>query len=219
MKGWTIGVLSDEQRKSLELAVKSYATDVDYVLPYLAQRGIGKDTALSRGLGYVSSPTIPEHRNVRGRLAIPYITQFGPVGITFRCIEDHKCREIPKHSKYMNPSGQLQLLYGVQSILSDALDIVVVEGQIDEITVSDLCGIPSVGVPGSGVWHPWWTHILSDFRRVFCLTDGDESGEKLGRKVQKEMGSKAVVVPFPAGEDSNSTYLKHGSDAIREMIK
>jgi len=212
-------MLSDEQKKSLEFAVTQYASEVDRVVPYLEKRGIGKGIALSRGLGYVSSPMIPEHRNGRGRLAIPYITQAGPVGITFRCIEDHKCREVQNHSKYTNPSGQLQLMYGVQSVFSDKVDIALVEGQIDEITVTELCGIPSIGIPGAKAWKPWWTHILSDFRRVYCLTDGDEAGEQLGRKVQKEMGAKAVVVPFPAQEDANSTYLKYGSDYIREMVK
>lgn len=167
----------------------------------------------------MESPTIPEHRNGKGRLAIPYNTMAGVVGITFRCIENHDCKEINKHSKYTNPPGQLQLMYGVNSIFSDSLDIAVVEGQIDEITVTDLCGIPAVGIPGADAWKPWWTHILSDFRRVFTLTDGDQAGEKLGNKVQKELGSKAVVVPFPAQEDANSTYLKYGADYIREMVK
>lgn len=210
---------SDEQKKSLALAVKSYATEVDAVLPYLAKRGIGPDTARSRGLGFVRSPEIPEHQSGTGRLAIPYNTMAGPAGITFRCIEDHNCKEIQKHAKYTNPSGQLQLMYGVNSIFSDARDIAVVEGQIDEITMTDLCGIPSVGLPGSDAWKPWWTHILSDFRRVFFLIDGDEAGEKMGVRGQKELGSKAVVVPFPAREDANSTYMKYGPDYIREMVK
>ena len=210
---------SDEQKKSLELAVVEYASNVDRVLPYLERRGIGKDIALSRGLGYVETPMIPEHRNGSGRLAIPYITQAGPVGITFRCIKDHKCREVSNHSKYTNPSGQLQLMYGVQSIFSDSLDIGLVEGQIDEITATDLVGIPSVGVPGAKAWKPWWSHILSDFRRVYTFTDGDEAGEQFGRKVQKELGSKAVVLPFPAGEDMNSMYMKFGKEYILEMMK
>jgi len=212
-------LLSDEQKKSLELAVQDYSASVEKVLPYLAKRGIGEDTARSRRLGYVETPTIPEHRGAAGRLAIPYNTMAGVVGVTFRCIEDHVCREIPKHSKYKNPPGQEQLMYGVNSIFTDNLEIAVVEGQIDEITVSDLCGIPSIGIPGSDAWKPWWTHILSDFQRVFALTDGDEAGEKMGRKISKELGAKAVVVPFPAREDANSTYLKYGPEAIREMMK
>lgn len=210
---------SDEQKKSLELAVMQYAEDVDKALPYLEKRGIGKAIAHSRLLGYVETPTIPEHRNGRGRLAIPYITQAGPVGITFRCIEDHKCSEIPKHGKYTNPPVQEQKMYGVNSIFSDSLDLHVMEGQINEITATELVGIPSIGIPGAKSWKPWWTHILSDFRRVYVWTDGDEAGEQFGRKVQKEMGSKAVVIPFPAGEDMNSMYMKFGKAHILEMMK
>lgn len=212
-------MLSDEQKKSLGLSALEYAANVEAILPYMEKRGIGKDIVLSRGLGFVQTPTIPEHRNGKGRLAIPYNTMAGVVGITFRCIEDHDCKEINKHSKYTNPPGQLQLMYGVNSIFSPNVDIVLVEGQIDEITVTDLCGIPAIGIPGADAWKPWWTHILSDFRRVFALTDGDGAGEKLGNKVQKELGHKAVVVPFPAQEDANSTYLKYGPDYIREMVK
>jgi hypothetical protein len=142
------GLLSSEQRKSLELATERYAAEVDQVVPFLAKRMIGKDIALSRGLGFVANP-IPEHKPARGRLAIPYFTPAGPVAMTFRCIQDHRCRDIEKHSKYWKPSGQTAVLYGVDDAHKGSLDIHIAEGEIDAIVLSELCGLPALGISGA----------------------------------------------------------------------
>lgn len=212
-------MLSDEQRKSLASATEMYAGNLAHALPYLEKRGIGKDTALSAGLGYVTTPAIPEHKRMVGRLAIPYITFAGVVGITFRCTEDHKCREVPKHSKYNKPSGQHTTLYNVNDFHSSSRDIHVAEGELDALTLSGLCGLPAVGVPGASNWLPFWRDVFADFRNVYVFCDGDEEGEKLGRKFEKEIGGSVIPIHLPAGEDVNSMYLKYGPERLKGMAK
>lgn len=212
-------LLSDEQRKSLESATNLYAEHLEVALPYLAGRGIGKDTALSRGLGVVKTPAIPEHKAAVGRLAIPYITPSGVVAITFRCIQDHNCREVDNHSKYVKPRGQESVLYGVMDCQIPSLDIHVAEGEIDTITLSELCSLPAIGFSGAKQWKPWWTEVLRDFHRVFVYCDGDEAGISLGNKISKEVGSSVIPINLPSGEDVNSYYMKYGPEALREMAK
>lgn len=208
--------LSDEQKRSREEAALRYAESVDGVMQYLESRGISKDIAHTRRLGLVTDP-IPEHRKMRGRLSIPYLTKAGVAAMAFRCVQDHVCGEVP-HGKYMNPSGQITRLYGVNSYFHSGMDIGFAEGELNEITATELCGIPTLGSNGAGKWQPWWKTVLSDFRRIYVFQDGDSGGQQFFDKVSKEMGSKAIAVPFPAKEDVNSFYLKHGAERIREMV-
>lgn len=212
-------MLSDEQKRSLEQAAELYAQDVEAVIPYLEKRGVGRDTALSAGLGYVTTPAIPEHNHARGRLAIPYVTPAGVVGMTFRCIQDHNCREVDRHSKYVKPSGQVTTLYNVTDCHSDSLDIHIAEGELDTLTLSSLCSLPAIGIAGAKNWQEWWKEVLSDFRRVFVYCDGDEAGRQLGNKIQKEVGRSVILIHLPDGEDVNSMYLKYGPEKLREMAK
>lgn len=150
--------------------------------------------------------------------------------MTFRCIIDHDCREENdrlevinkkwKHSKYIKPAGQEATLYGVADAFKNTKDIHIAEGELDTIVLSELCGLPALGISGAKYWTPWWTEILRDFRKVFVFCDGDEAGEQLGNKIQKELGLAAVIINLPGKQDVNSTYLMSGGpQALREMAK
>lgn len=210
--------LSDEQRKSLNLATERYAQYIDRAAAYLERRGIDRATAHTRRLGIVADP-IPGHEARLGRLAIPYNTQAGVVNMQFRCIRDHNCKEIPNHKKYLTNEGLEFNLYGVTDAFKPSLDICFQEGEIDTITLSEMVGLPSLGNPGVDKWRPWWTTILKDFRRVYCFMDGDEAGEKMGLKVQKEVGMAAVLIKLPPGEDVNSCYVKYGPQYLLDLAK
>lgn len=211
-------MLSQEQRESLELAQQRYSASLEPVLKYLEDRGISEDTAISRGLGYVHEP-IPGHKPAHGRLSIPYETPAGIVGFNFRCIQDHKCRDFDKHSKYWKPSGTEPNPYGVLDIFKDSLDIHVTEGEIDTITLSEMCGMPALGIPGAQNWRPWWKLVLSDFQRIFLWADPDDAGESMTRKFQKEMGVSVIPVHIPQGYDVNSLYLKNGPEYMRGLVQ
>jgi DNA primase len=190
---------------------------VDKALPYLAGRGIDRATAHSRGLGFVENP-IPGHKPATGRLAIPYITDAGVVAMSFRCIGDHRCKD-QGHPKYWKPKSQSAVLYGVQDAFSPSLDIHIAEGEMDAITLSALCQLPSLGVTGAQYWKPWWTLILKDFRRVFVYAHGDQAGQQLSDKIQKEVGMSVIPISLPQGSDANSLYLEHGAEYLRGLAK
>src|SRR5690606_13632589 len=87
----------------------------DEALDYLESRGLHEPEVTDRfSLGVVLEPAIREHENYVGRLSIPYITPSGVVAIRFRCIEDHDCKNIERHHKYMDVSGSGTFMYNVQ---------------------------------------------------------------------------------------------------------
>lgn len=194
--------------------MSSYTARVDLALPYLAGRGIDKAHALSEGLGVVVDP-IPGHEHLRGRLAIPYLTQSGPVNMNFRCMQDHECKEFG-HQKYMMLPGFQTNLYHVKSIKAAGDFIALAEGEFDTLS-ANIAGIPTVGVPGSKKWEEHWAAIFLQFTRVYVFQDGDKAGTEFGDKCVAELG--AIRVPMPPREDVNSTWVQHGSQALRDRIK
>lgn len=203
----------------LETATLRYARHLDEAEAWLGTRGLDLEFARSEGLGVVRDP-LQGHEHLKGRLCVPYLTDFGPVNMTFRCMEPHSCKEIPDHSKYMFPKGLKTNLYGVQSI--DAADewIVMTEGEIDRLTWVQL-GVPALGVSGAKKWQPHWANVIEDFSTLYFIEDGDRDGRELFEKVSYEVDqakTQVIRVRMPDGEDTNSMYIKRGRDYLMERI-
>ncbi len=207
-------MLSNEQRKSLERATMTYLTHVEEAEAYLSGRGIGLEAARSAGIGVVRDP-IPGQEHLEGRLAIPYLTDYGPVNMTFRCIKDHVCKDSRCH-KYELWKGLHANLYGVRSLAGASDWIAIAEGEVDTLSLH-IAGIPAVGISGVEKWQPHWKNVFEDFSRIYLFQDGDDAGEKLGRKLVDEIG--AIRIVMPSGEDVNSSLVKHGPVYLKGLIK
>lgn len=209
--------LSKEQRKYLERATLTYAENLDDAAEWLAGRGIEMEFARSRGLGAVREP-VPGHERMRGRLAIPYLTDAGPVSMVFRCMQNHNCKEVTGfHEKYDKRKGTETRLYGVQSEAWADDWIVITEGEIDAMTWQQI-GIPAFGVSGAKTWLAHWDNVLLDFSRVYVVTDGDSAGQSLWDSASENLDN-VIRVEMPPGEDSNSMFLKEGKDYLIGRIK
>lgn len=219
---------SSEQRIFFEKAASQYQTDLSsdtHAQAYLTSRGIGARTAATYRLGVVQSP-LPSHEPFRGRLCIPYITPSGVVTFSFRCLEDHVCKDTvlfvndqgkPVHcKKYRAPEGMDRTLYNVGDFKKDVDEIYICEGEIDTLTLS-LCGFAAIGTPGVQQWKPEFTRCFADAGEIFCVADGDDAGRKMGRFLAAEL--KAKVIRPPTGEDINSLYIKGGEDGIRRWLQ
>lgn len=211
-----MSALSKEQRRYLERATLQYARHLDDAAEWLAGRGLDLEFARSKGLGVVREP-IPGHEPAQGRLAIPYLTDRGPVAITFRCIQDHNCKEVPHHAKYWKRRGTETRLYGVQSESWAEEWIVITEGEIDALTWQQI-GVPAFGVSGAQTWQPHWENVLSDFSRVYLAEDGDDAGQALWVAASENLDN-IIRMRMPDGEDSNSMYLKAGEEYLLGRIK
>jgi hypothetical protein len=221
--------LSSEQKRFLETTASQYASHLPEAAKWLEGRGIDLDHAAYEGLGVVrNAPAI--HSVYEGRLSIPYITDFGPVAFSFRCLKDHKCKDVVAYikdgkehncSKYMRPKVNKDMpvdLYGVRSFDEATNWIGITEGELDSLILRQI-GIPAIAIPGASNWEDHWVNVFEDLSRVYVFADADDAGEKLYKKLHDRLPMPVLRVKLPQGEDVNSTFLKYGADAIVSRIK
>ncbi len=165
-------------------------------------------------LGVCSEPE-PGHESAVGRLAIPYTNRLGVIGIKFRCMSDHVCKE---HScpKYLAPLGQEPYLFNVTAVDDEADTIHITEGELDAVVLATVLGEPVVGVPGSSAWRPHHPWHFRGFGRVLVWADGDKAGQDLARMLRKELPA-AEIVTMPQGQDVTSVYVAHGAEGIQKL--
>jgi DNA primase len=193
------------QKELLGKAAEKYAASIHLAEDYLKQRGIPLEVARLARLGVVETPEIG-HEQYQGRLSIPYVTKTGVVDIRFRSLNP------AVEPKYMGLTGAETKMYNVLDVERAGDFIGVCEGELDTLTVSACVGIPCVGVPGANSWKKHYTRLLADFERVYVFADGDQPGKEFASSLAREL--PCTIVQFPDGEDVNSYYIKHGSEAI-----
>jgi DNA primase len=188
----------------LEQAVARYEANLDAdAARYLTARGITKEAALKFRIGRCSEP-IPEHEPMRGRLAIPYLTVSGPIGVKFRTMTGEE-------PKYMCEPGQPPLLFNARDLLRDADVLYVCEGELDAVVVSGVLGLPCVAFPGVSNWRPYYNRAVSpDWEQIYVIADGDEVGRGAARDIAKHL--RARVIRMPDGHDLSSFYVENGRD-------
>lgn len=207
--------LSSEQRESLQAAVSRYhaALPGSPAEEYLDQRGLAEFEDLGKyRFGYVEDP-LPEHEQYRGKLAIPYLRWHPRYGWTcvsmrFRALDDST-------PKYLTVAGDRPRLYNTNALNIPRPDAGITEGEIDAVTAS-LAGLPTVGIPGANAWQDYWAELFRGYRTVYIFTDGDAPGQKLGRKLTKQLPN-AKVIPCPEGEDVNSILTGQGIEALQAL--
>lgn len=209
-----MGTLSAEQKKSLARAQEEYSRNLTLAEEYLAGRAIDLAAASSAGLGVVVDP-IPGDEIMRGRLAIPYMTPTGPVNMTFRCVQNHKCSEAG-HQKYMTKEGLDANLYNVAALEAANSAIAIAEGEIDALS-STLAGIPCVGISGAEKWKPHWKNVFDDYEHKYVWQEGDEAGKRFAKRMSIEVG--AIRVMLPVREDVNSLWVSEGAEGLRARIR
>lgn len=214
----TTKALSKELRRSLERHTLQYSRNIRSAEEWLKGRGISLAVADSYGLGVVDSPP-PGYDGLYGRLSIPYLTDAGPVNMTFRCMKDHggeKCKAFG-HEKYYTWKGLETNLYGVQCV--DWADdwIVLCEGELDALTWQ-MAGVPALGFSGVKKWRNHWKLNFEDFSTIYVASDADKAGDEMWKSVSDRIPfSKRLR--YPDGEDANSTFVKYGPEVLRDMIK
>lgn len=207
--------LSSERKRFLEKYTLQYMEHVGEQAEYLAARGIDPELAKSAGLGVVTNPP-PQHEMFEGSISIPYLTDFGPVNMRFRCMKDHQCKEFG-HGKYSMMKGWHGNLYSVQQIAEAEDWIAVTEGEFDALILQKV-GIPAIGIPGSTMWKEHWPNVFEDFSLVYLFTDGDMAGDKMWERWSHEIGN-CVRVKMPPKHDVSSYYTEYGKDALRAKVK
>lgn len=218
---------TSEQLIFFEQAASQYQRDLagdTRAQEYLLGRGIGPEAAATFRLGVLRNPQ-QGHEMFAGRLAIPYLTPSGVVTFSFRCLEDHVCKDTVLYRnkegkpvtcpKYRAPEGAERTVYNVLDLKKDSQTIYICEGEIDTMTLS-LCGFPAVGLPGVTQWKPFFARLFVDYTHKICVADGDDSGNKMARHLAVEISSKTVRPP--RGKDVNKIYTEGGINAVRQWL-
>lgn len=222
-------VPSPDVRRSLAELVAKYHKQADGVATYLAERGIYREAIDRFQLGFTGNNGDPKTAN---RLAIPYSSPHGPWLIKYRCIEDHNCKNVDHHSKYINDDNGAGLHLFNAQVLRDADLVVVTEGELDAIAVT-MTGVSAVGYPGVDSWqkYRYWRYTFDSVEQVIVVADGDEPqkgqsigvGLKAARHVAGDLRNTlpdldVSVVEMPEEYDSNKFIHEHGVLAFLEKI-
>lgn len=208
-------LLSNALRGSLEGATAAFEANLHLAQEFLTARGIASEaTARLYRFGVVSND-YPGFERFAGMMSIPYLTPAGVVAIKFRALDPEQ------KPKYNAPEAQQTRLYNVAALHTDGSVVAICEGELDALAMTELVGIPAVGVPGASNWADWYPRAFADYETVLVIgdndtkEDGSNPGLKHARKVVKSIPGARLVLP-PAGEDLNSWYLKEGREAVRE---
>ena len=207
-------MLSQEQRLLLTETANKYHQAVDHqTASYLQGRGITKEAAATFLLGTVSDPA-PGHEHAVGCLSIPYRTPAGVVGIKFRKVDGGS-------PKYLWPTGQKVGMFNVVDLHASSPVIAICEGELDTLVMSELVGVPAVGIAGVSQWKQHFPKMFEGFERIVIFADNDlkENGSNPGMELAKRIKDdldKSVVISLPGNKDVNQVFVEDGADWLRE---
>lgn len=189
------------------------------VIAWFAARGIPdwvlEDNQISCGMEFVPQ-TSTEQMTIR----YPYFRDGELV--------NYKFRAHPKH--FWMSGGAERILYGLDCIVG-AETIVIVEGEMDKLSIDAVQGFPCVSVP-DGAPAPDATNYGSKFsfldgmaegifaqaKTVILATDMDAPGNKLADELARRIGyQKCLRVTWPE-KDANDTLVKYGAKAVCEAL-
>lgn len=141
-----------------------------------------------------------------------------------------KYRAQPKH--FWMAKGAERILYGLDG-MAGAAEVVVVEGEIDKLSVDAVQGPVCVSVP-DGAPAPGATNYAGKFsflegvaeerfaacQRVILATDMDAPGRTLADELARRIGyAKCARASWPGGcKDANETLTKLGAAAVCEAL-
>lgn len=206
---------TDFMRRSLDEAATMYQEQLagSQGEAYLLSRGLSKETVEGFRLGYVGSHHLPEHRHLRGRISIPYITRAGIVSMRFRIVPPDT-----SDAKYLGWKGITgKKLFNVNDLWTTQT-LFICEGEIDAMTAHQV-GLPAVGIAGVSNWNPEWWRIFRN-RTVAILADSDDKGQGEGMASEiMEVVRDSMMIPMPSGHDVSSFVHDMGPQALLDLIE
>ncbi|KAK3433711.1 primase homolog protein isoform X2 [Eucalyptus grandis] len=197
----------------------------DKIIGYFAERKISEETLQRNGVKQLSGE--------QSAISFPYKREGQLVGCKYRTLE----------KKFWQEKGTEKTLYGLDDI-SEADEIVIVEGEIDKLSLEEAgfinCASVPSGAPGKvskkGLPSPdkdtayqyLWNckDYLDKASRIILATDGDAPGQALAEELAKRLGKQRCwKVNWPKKDDFSrfndaNEVLKHlGPTSLREAIE
>lgn len=179
------------------------------------ERKISNNTLLRFGITE-SKEFMPQHKKEVPVICFNYFRDGELVNIKFRG---------PEKSFKLSQDAEL-IFYNLDAIKGQN-ECVIVEGEIDCLSMYEAGIYNAVSVPnGAGQGNLRLTYLDNCYQyfagmdRVIIATDNDVPGIKLKEELCRRIGiDKCLFVIYPEGcKDANDVLVKHGKDALKEMV-
>lgn len=181
---------------------------------FFRTRGIGTETLRLSGVGVVSW-FIPAKQAKCPAIAFPYRKPGGAVvNIKFRTI-DKEFAQIKNGEK---------ILFGWDRVDTSAAQLVITEGEIDALSLTEAQIENAVSVP-AGASDRKWDFLedpeLAKFTRIILAGDRDEKGSALCDELARRFGyERCWKVEWPADcKDANDVLCKYSEDDLRKCVE
>jgi len=193
-------------------------------LDYLKTRGISQATADKMQL-FSAEKYFARLNKKTQAVGFPYYRGGALTAAKYRSIED---------KDFIQDAGGAHDLFGIDNV-DPAKPLIIVEGEIDALTLIE-CGVENaVSVPGGaplkvsdGKIHPsedkrfafiWNAHeIIQAVPSVIIATDNDTPGQALAEELARRIGKDKCKLVKLIHKDLNDLFLADGKDAVRDVI-
>ena len=176
-------LVTERRRVSVPLNFK--LTGIDCAHPYLAERGITEKTAVEFGAGFYAGPGL-----MHCRLVIPIHNAAGDlIAYCGRSVDQTEPR-------YRVPNGfaKSEILFNMhRAAATGETSIIVVEGFFDCMKVHQAGMQSVVALMGSALYEPQRRALLSRFRQVILMLDGDMTGRKATAAIAANLSPRRPV--------------------------
>ncbi|KAI3455893.1 hypothetical protein Pfo_012556 [Paulownia fortunei] len=196
----------------------------DELLTYFAERMISKETLQRNNVMQVAGD--------QKIIAFPYRRNGLLVGCKYRTVE----------KRFWQGKNTEKMFYGLDDI-AEADEIIIVEGEIDKLSVEEAGYYNCVSVPGGApqtvslkelpspekdtsfqyLWN--CKEYLDEASRIILATDGDIPGQALAEELARRLGrERCWRVHWPKKDevssfkDANEVLMNLGADALRDAI-
>ena len=200
---------ADDKPESEELAANKPLTfqlkGIDHAHPYLAGRGVSKETAAEFGIGYFGGKG-----SMSGRIVIPIHNERGElVAYAGRVVDDSE-------PKYKLPPGfhkSLELYNLHRSAKMSPETVVLVEGYFGCLHLEKL-GLPAVALMGSSISVAQIDLLEQRFEVVTVLMDGDKAGREAADEIVRRLARRVLVccIDLPDGKQPDDMTLEELED-------
>lgn len=123
----------------------------------------------------------------------------------------------------MNTGSEL-IFYNLDAIKNDRVAIIV-EGEFDCLSMYEagfynVVSVPNGAATGKMEYMDNCWQYFEDKEQVILMVDNDDAGTKLREELARRLGkNRCLTVEYPAGcKDANDVLVKHGKDAIKQVV-
>lgn len=213
---WTGGLSRDRQKKTYTKPVPRLEKLQPAVIEWFEkERGISNNTLLRLGVTEARE-YMPQHEKEVSCICFNYYRGEDLVNIKFR-----------GRDKAFKMARDAELIFYNLNALEGSKEAVIVEGEIDCLTMHEAGVFNSVSVPNGAskgqkleYLDNCWQHF-EGLEKIIIAVDDDEPGHALKEELARRLGKeRCSYVVYPEGcKDANEVLLKHGKDAVKAMIE